>query len=377
MEFALDYLQSSQLNQDLAQMMPAAKADDWETARQKMTYALLRWHQWLENPYVDRDAVNLRRMTSHDFAAFRSQALALFGKHKVDYISLSQFDNLVFEFVQNAVAKGPNRAERLAKLATMAATEYHGFNAVYTDSIKKHGLNPNAKFHDGGDINEIFQIWHKTTDHVDHAEADQNRISVTPDPDVAYRHALISPEWFSSFNLSINLDNLGNALAGDRLNSGEKQHVQQFFNYWWDKLATNENPKIAIIPMFRNPEILKNRINFNLKYLERWGEKEGLQKLLTGPMFFDYEHLYTEPIPPELIQIVEIKTNNALSQHLSRIKAEFNAKLAAQNALQQNFQQIKDLHLGLDDLAALHNFDDPQEQTAEPQNVIVTQSLEK
>lgn len=349
MEFALDYLQSARLDQDLTKAMPTAQADDLEDARQKMTYALLRWYQWLENPYVDRAVVDLRPITFEDFDQFRAQALALFQKHRVDFISLSQFDNLILAFVQKCVAQGPQRAERLAKLVTMAATEYHGFNAIYTDSIKKHGLNPNAKFHQGTDINEIFQIWEKTNEHVDHAEADQNRISVTPDPNVAYRHALISPEWFSTFNLDIRLDHLAHALAGDRLTNTEKRKVLDFFNHWWDKLATPENPKIAIMPMFRDPKVLQNRINnFSLKFIERWGEKEGLQKLMTGDMYFGYEHIYTEPIPPEQIQIVEIKTNRALSQQLSQIKANFNTNLAAMMSLQNQAEQIADLDFAAD-----------------------------
>ena len=382
MEFALEYLQSDKLDQDLAQAMPNAKADEMESARQKMTYALLRWRQWLENPHVDRTVVALRPVTQAEFKQFCAAALDLFRQYKVDYISLSQFDNLILESVQKCVAQGDNRAERLAKLATMAATEYHGFNAVYTDSIKKHGLNPAAKFHEGEDINKIFQIWHKTDDHVDHVEQDQNQISVTPDPDVAYRHALISPEWFSSFNLGINLDHLSNTLAGDRLNSSEKQSVQKFFDEWWDKLATAENPKIAIMPMFRDPVMLERRMKFNLKYLEQWGEQEGLQKLFTGPMFFDYEHIYNEPIPPHQIEIVEIKTNNALSQHLGRIKAEFKSNLAAQKALQQHFKTIKAMNLSPEDLAQIHNFDGSQDtQTSTPednlQKVVVPQTQER
>lgn len=343
MEFALDYLQSERLDQDLARVIPNAKPDDLENARQKMTYALLRWHQWLENPYVDRAVVDMRPLAFEDFDQFRTQTLALFQKHRLEYIALSQFDDIILTAVQKCVAQGPQRAERMAKLATMAATEYHGFNAVYTDSIKKNGLNPSAKFHQGEEINEIYQIWEKTNEHVDHAEADQNRISVTPNPDVAYRHALLSPEWFSLFNLDLRLDHLANALTGDRLNDAEKQKVLNFFNHWWDKLATKENPKIAMMPMFRDPEMLERRINFSLKYIERWGEKEGLQKLLSSDMYFGYEHLYNEPIPPEQIQIVEIKTNCALSQQLDQIKTELYANLSALTALQKQSQAIKNM----------------------------------
>ena len=356
MGFATNYLASTRMAQDLAKAMGTTKAPALEFMNKHLTCAIIRWQQWFENPYVDREVIKLKEPSSLDFANYRNTILRVLTKNLLTPNKLGTLVNQVLlDEAQNLVAPGPDFQERMVTLLTMGACEFHGFNGAFTQSIKQNGLNPNTKFtteKDFAEINKIFKRVGRPLN-MERAKEDQDKIYVTPDPHTAYHYAETSPEWFYFFcNANVSnyfdyanrnyepvLENLLKFPGHEKLTIQDSEKIVNFFNHWWAKLTSPDSKKIAIMPMFRNKTELQNKIKFNLQFVQ----KLGLGKLLEGSMYAGHEHVYTQPIAPEFLQIIDIPSTET---HTQRLIALHDKLQQADQALAEQTQAIQSLDLG-------------------------------
>ena len=330
MGYVLDKLKSTQLTHDLSQIAGLKTQNNLEYLNQEMVCALLRWQQWFENPHVDNTAVGLRKVTINDFNNYYQAILGLLSTGDIQAEKLRpQLDELLLNTAKNMVEPGPDFNRRMAILLTMGATEYHGFNGYFTNSIKQHGLD--ARYQNNPHIEPIYKIFKRVGAGTQTARFKNDQKNyVTPNPHVAYLHSKITPKWFCYFNdkncqAYINHDydeakkNLFSFTGHEKLNANERTIITNFFDTWWKKLATPNSQKIAIMPMFRDEKKLQERIKFNIIYVEKF----GLDKLFHGLMYTGYENVYDQPIKPEYLQIIDIPSVEMHQQKLTQLKDVF------------------------------------------------------
>lgn len=381
MDFVAEYLQSMRMAQDLGKLNRLVKPGNPDTLEypiNHMTYSLLRWQQLFQNPFVDHRRVKMKAPTMVDFRNFVNDSLYLL-KTQPDIRSETlkpMIDELLLDAAQKLLLPGPDFEKRMVVLLTSGVCEYHGFNAAMTESIKKHGLNPKAKFSDIEQIKIVRDIMTKAGKPMGHAVTDHGKVFVSPDPSVAYLHSFMSPEWFYFFSdggLMINHPynrrdhdaarrNLLNFDGAETLNADEKKIVVDFFEDCWKIFATPLSPKIAVMPMFRKPEDLEDQIGWNLNFLDMWGYEKTVDSLLNSKMYRDYQHIYTEAIGPEFLKIMDIPTSQQVSQKLTQLRAMSehtqqsleSQKMALENtiAAEQNQTIMKKHQIALNNLSA-------------------------
>lgn len=338
MGFVTDYLNSPRMAQDLSKVMHSNRAKDLFYVNEQMIWSMLRWRQFFENPYVDRDAIQMEKASYLDFCKYRSEILHLFTKRDISEDKLNpRIQALVMETAKKLLVGKNDLDTRFVTLLTMAATEYHGFNEVFADRIRKYGLNPNTKFYTAKQIAEIEEILSKADKSMGKAQRDQKMISVTPDPRVAARHARMSPEWFYFFSIGSCMINTAylnrdynkarNQLlkfdGSEKLSMDDRVKIIKFFEQWWAKFATQQSPKIAVMPMFRDHDTLQMQLNFNLEFVKRWGFKKTIKDMFNGAMYHGYEHRYSKAIAPKFLEIVDLPTPATLAAHLRNLRTVF------------------------------------------------------
>ncbi len=332
MENVNEYLKSSQMSKELTQIVESNTPGNLEYANQEMICALLRWHQWFENPAIDRDAVKLRPITKADFDTFCQSVLMILGeKNASEAVIRTKIDKLLLDTVQDMVEPGDDKNQRLATLMTMGACEYHGFNGYFVDSVKKHGLD--SRYQNNPQIEPIYRIFQRVGCPTSMARFKNDQlIYVSPNPHIAYIHAKIAPKWFSYFNEKntseyVNQDyqnahkKLFDFPGHEKLTNEETLRISTFFDQWWKRLAQPDSRKIAVMPMFRDKKTLQEKINMNALYIEKF----GLEKLYHGSMYHKYENVYAQPIKPELIQIIDLPSIGLHQQKLSQLQPNFPA----------------------------------------------------
>ncbi len=302
-----------------------------EYLNQEMVCAMLRWQQWFENPYVDHKAIKLRQPTKTDFDHYRQAVLQLLSQcEQHQGVMIPKINELLITNANNLIAPGPDFNERLITLITMGACEYHGFNAAFTDSIKQHGLNPQAKFLTQKQLEPIQNILHRIGQKqgLGLTERDQNVVYVTTNPYAAYLHAKTSPEWFYYLCAGYMHDyeqsraHILNFSGQEKLTPHDRTILVEFFEKWWAKL-NNDKLKIAMMPMFRDKTMLQNRLNFNLRFLHKFGYEKSIKKFLDCDMYFEYEHIYDQPIQPKWLQIIDIPNQATHQQKLTQLQNSF------------------------------------------------------
>lgn len=351
MGYATDYLQSPRMTQDLTQLMPQSIHKDLEHANQQMVYALLRWQQWFENPYVKKEEIKLCEPTLINFRNYCDEILELL---KDQDVSIAQINDVLINHAKKMLAHGPDFNDRLVKLITMGACEYHGFNGYFTNSIKRCGLDPQAKFLSKEKIAPIKKILYRVggKNQLGYIERDQKRIYVSPDPKCAYNYAKISPEWFYllcagyTLNYKKARERILIFQGQEKLTANERNTILEFFDEWWEKLITNgylkdNYLKIASMPMFRDKQTLQNRIRFNLKGLQLFGYEKMIDYLMNGDMYSQYEHIYEQPIKPEFMQIINVPSVQTHNQKLFKLQNVFH-----KDNLQQNKDNMNQLAAG-------------------------------
>ncbi|MCM1404621.1 MAG: hypothetical protein NC133_03950 [Prevotella sp.] len=333
MGFVSDYLSAPRYAQDIVKITGSSQPDDMEYTNTKMCGALLRWQQLFDNPFVDRQALNLKTPRLLDFARYRNDVFYLLSKRIDEEQFNQQVRSLLLLNVKQMMQGDENLSNRIVTLLTMGTCEYHGFNEVFTDSIRQHGLNPKAKFYRDAELQPIREILDRVEKSVGMSQRDQNTISVSPDPEVACFHAKISPEWFYFFSNGGNTINHGylardyactrkylfNFPYADELTTLERNQVTRFFDYWWKRLATPMKPKLAVMPMYRDRAKYEQQLDFNLQFAKQWGLQKTVELILNSNLYQNYENRYSEPIPPEMIQIIDIPTAQELSRRMEKI----------------------------------------------------------
>ena len=330
MGYVIDKLKSTQITYDLSQIAGLKTQNNLEYLNQEMVCALLRWQQWFENPHVDNAAVGLRKVTINDFNNYYQAILGLLSTGDIQAEKLRpQLDELLLNTAKTILAPGPDFNRRMAILLTMGATEYHGFNSYFTDSIKQHGLD--ARYQNNPHIEPIYKIFKRVGANTQIARFKNDQKNyVTPSPYVAYLHSKITPKWFCYFNdkncqAYINHDydeackNLFSFTGHEKLSTTEHATISNFFEGWWKKLATPNSQRIAVMPMFRDEKKLQERIKLNTIFVEKF----GIEKLFYGNMYVGYEIIYTQPIKPEQIQIIEIPSVEMQQHKLSQLQDVF------------------------------------------------------
>ncbi len=338
MGFVTDYLNSPRMAQDLSKVMDSKRAKDLYYVNMLMTTALLRWRQFFENPFVDRNRLHMKEATATDFRQYCNDILYMINKRDISEDRLNPFiQNTIKDTAKKLFVYKHHFNERFVVLMAMAACEYHGFNAVFTERIRKYGLNPNTKFYSAKQITTIEQILDKAGQTMGNAHRDQKMVFTTPDPNVASRHARMSPEWFYFFTMGSSMVNEAylnrdynkarNQLlkfeGNEYLDMDDRVKIIKFFEQWWAKFATPQNPKVAVMPMFRDPASLNEQIEMNLEYLAKWGKKKAMKDLFKSGMYTGYQIKHTDAIPPKFIEIIDIPTPAILSQRLRNLRNVF------------------------------------------------------
>lgn len=182
--------------------------------------------------------------------------------------------------------------------------QYHAFNSVNLDSIRKYGINPNISNINQEEINEINKIftshgmklifgWQKLNC--------EGKVSYSKTPFVSYYYGACSPEWFSQFTGGASYftpiekyekyafyksdydaaqKNLITLMQENRFSLDDIKKVLSFFEKSWDKLA-NHVPMLAIVP--ENP--LKANIEFLKEYFSKDFERNDIDKVMSFCFF--------------------------------------------------------------------------------------------
>lgn len=148
---------------------------------------------------------------------------------------------------------------------------YHAFNSTFLDSIKEHGINPQAKFTEQQEINMIDAIFKKYNINMIFGWQKLNcesKVSYSMDPSVSYYYGINSPEWFAQFTgqgfafnppkdydkaafVNGNYDhakqNLLKLMENNHFTKQDQDIVISFFEKQWNIYA-NKSPILAMIP---------------------------------------------------------------------------------------------------------------------------------
>ncbi len=318
--------------------------EEVQFATNELTYAALRWHQLFENANVDARRINLQPLGHQDFALYIETATNLLKKPNMNPVRFTAHVNdLLRAASYKALGVDPTRItdpqvsddyhQRLVTLLTMGACEYHGSNARFADSIRAHGLDPQVKQYDADEIGHIDGLLRKAGSDLGWAVRDQTRLSTTPDPHHALRHANISPEWFYLFTGGYFQNNPDHAARfhdtarahvlqqlphPENLSFAEQQQLLTFFDQYWPKLTTHDHPQLVMVPYFRDPQLLNEQIDLNLQYLRQWGPEKTITDLFNGDCYCGYEHVHDEPIDLTDAEMVELPTAYTISRQIER-----------------------------------------------------------
>lgn len=161
---------------------------------------------------------------------------------------------------------------------------YHGFNAVFEDSISENGLDPNMRTWEWQELEDIQRICGNAGYTRTLGWSDLNcrgKISIADDPRHIYHYAYTSPEWFGQFvaegshmndesvdktafyrkdyiaarrNVEIFCDKMTSNSDEDiaqkkswpNISPDDKQRVLAFFEKYWAKLAKDDYPRVAL-----------------------------------------------------------------------------------------------------------------------------------
>lgn len=346
------YLNSPAMAQHVLSTGDGTTPDEVKFATNQLTYAAIRWHQLFDNPAVDAKRLGMHPLKHSDFMLYMEAATNLLKKAN---LTEDHFRESVNDLLRAASFKAfglsPEQAldpavsgdyhQRLVALLTMGACEFHGCNAYFADSIREHGLNPHTKLYDAAEINGISALLQKAGSNLGLAVRDQNKIYTTTDPHHAIKHAEISPEWF--YTLAAGYwqttpeyrdqyhdaarDSVLQLPHAEQLTAAEQQQILDFFDKYWAKFATNEPPKMVIVPYFRDREQLDTQIELNLAYLQKWGPEKTVNELLHGDCYQCYEHVYDEPIDLKDAAIIDLPTAESISQQI--VRSQTNAQAMA------------------------------------------------
>ena len=148
---------------------------------------------------------------------------------------------------------------------------YHSFNSIAFDSIKKHGVNPNVKLTEQGDIDKINAIFvkHGINMIFGWQKLDcEGKVSFSLSPSVSFSYASYSPEWFSQFCGGSNAfsrlkdrceysfakrdyegskGNLYSLMKENNFSVDEIQMVLDFFDENWNKYANGKGMLAVIV----------------------------------------------------------------------------------------------------------------------------------
>lgn len=165
---------------------------------------------------------------------------------------------------------------------------FHSFNGFFTESIREHGLDPQTRAWDWGELRRIMDIGRAVGTPMLLGWGDINsegKTSIGDNVDSIYRYGVVSPEWFAQFVCEG--WHIGLTPPYDKKAFHKRDHISARRNLeaWIQKNRTKDESFIAEHKSYRNltDEECTEILSFFEKYWMKFGGKESDPKMVLIP----------------------------------------------------------------------------------------------